>query len=46
MSAAIAYSGFIYVLAALLLAIGILAFVKRDASRLNRILHAEQPGAA
>jgi MFS family permease len=45
MSAAIAYGGFIYLLAASLLVVGLLAFVKKDAAALKRAL-AGQPETA
>jgi MFS family permease len=46
MSAAIAYSGFLYVLAALFLIIGLLAFVNKDVRSLRGKLQAGQPEAA
>lgn len=42
MSTAIACSGFIYLLAASLLVVGLLAFVKKDVSALRRALQSEQ----
>ncbi len=42
MSSAIAYSGFIYLLAALLLTVGLLAFVKQDVLKLSRARQAER----
>ncbi len=45
MSSAIAYSGFIYLLAASLLTVGLLAFVKKDVASLRRTLQAQQATA-